>query len=136
MAVKPPQVCVLKKDKFVGGQVGFVDTFNWLASCADNMKGGKGCEVKRMWSGQPEVEVKLQPGDGIDVQCGGPGQPYTISLVEPPGEGGEMVDLSVLGTDGTCAAPLSGQYQISAMADTNLSVTCLNNVIAIGVYYV
>lgn len=54
-----------------------------------------------------------------------------------------MTNLSVYGTDGTYAIPLSGEYQISALPDTNLSVTCpLNdenepgNVIAIGVYWI
>lgn len=134
MAVKPPQVCSIQKNKLMGAQVGFADTFNWLASCAENMKGGKGCEVKRMWTGHPEVDVKIQPGDGIDVQCGGPGQPYTISLVEPYQEG--MVDLSVNGTDNTTAVPLSGAFQLSAMPDTNLSITCYDNVINIGVYWI
>ena len=142
MSGKPAQICTLQKNKFVGGQQGFVDTFNWVASCADNIKGGKGCQVKHVDKGTPEVEVQIQPGDGIDVICAGPGEPYTISLVQPEAPAG-MTNLSVYGTDGTCAIPLSGEYQISAMSDTNLSVTCpLNdedkpgNVIAIGVYWI
>lgn len=145
MSNKPAQPTQLQKGKLLGSpcHAGFVDTFNWMESSIENLKGGKGCEVKNIESGHPEIEVKIQPGDGVEVVCPGPGQAYTISLVEPPQEGGGLANLSVVGTDDTYAVPLSGVYVLSAMPDTNLSVTCPTNgdgepgnVIAIGVYWI
>lgn len=136
MSGKPAQICTLKKGKFVGGQAGFADTFNWVASCAANVTGGRGCAVKNVEAGHPEVDVQIQPGDGVNVQCGGPGQPYYISLVEPPNQGAAAV--IVEGTDETTATPdeEEGKLVVQAMDGCNLQVTCEDNIVRIGVFYV
>lgn len=135
MSGKPTQICNLQEGKFVGGQRGFCATYNWLASCAENAKGGKGVAIKNVDAGLPEIEAMIEPGEGIDVQCTGPGQPYTISLLEPTGGGGGNFDLSVIGTDGTVAEPLSGYVQLSALPGCNLSAACAGNTISLGVYW-
>ena len=33
----------LKKGKLLGAQKGFVDTFNWLVRCMNNLQGTGGC---------------------------------------------------------------------------------------------
>lgn len=45
MADRPAQICELEKGKFVGGQKGFADTFNWLAQSMANIEGGEGIEI-------------------------------------------------------------------------------------------
>lgn len=143
MSSRPAQPTQLQKGALIGSQchAGFVDTFNWIQSCTDNLAGGDGCEVTGIAAGHPEIKLLLQGSGGVDVIPGGKGKPYTITLEQPFQDG--MANLSVIGTDDTVAVPLSGAFQISAMSDTNLSVTCpLNeddepgNVIAIGVYWI
>lgn len=69
MAKKPAILCELVKDKFVGGQRNFVDTFNWLVSFCSNLRGKNGVTVDMTDSAKPTI--KLDGGDsdsdGVEV---------------------------------------------------------------------
>lgn len=82
MAVRPPQIRYLTEGKALGAKIhaGFAATWNWLLSWVNFFKPGKGLKLAGTGSGHPRLDVELLSGDGIDVACGGPGQPYVISL--------------------------------------------------------
>ena len=68
MAKKPAILCELVKDKFVGGQRNFVDTFNWLVSFCSNLKGKDGIKVDTTDSEKPTIKFDGGgKGDGIEV---------------------------------------------------------------------
>ena len=72
MANRPPFLCELEKDKFIGGQFGFVDTFNWAVRAIDNLEGGTNCEVKWIDDDHPVINVTL-PNDYGSEGGGGSG---------------------------------------------------------------
>ena len=59
MANRPASLCNLEKDKFIGGQVGFVDTFNWAVRSIDNLEGGMNCEVDWTLPDHPVINVDI-----------------------------------------------------------------------------
>ena len=57
MANRPGTLCNLKSGKSIGAQSNFSDTFNWLVSCLDNLKAGRGIIVKWPASDTPEISL-------------------------------------------------------------------------------
>lgn len=57
MANRPGTLCNLKSGKSIGAQSNFSDTFNWLVSCLDNLKAGRGIVIKWPSSDTPEISV-------------------------------------------------------------------------------
>lgn len=68
MAKKPPILCNLEKNKFVGGQRHFVDTFNWLVSFCSNFKFDKSTGMKLDMSDSEKPVVTI---DGGKAKSGG-----------------------------------------------------------------
>lgn len=64
MANRPAFLCELEKDKFIGGQVGFVDTFNYAVRAIDNLKGGKNCTVDWTIDDHPVINVDIPESEG------------------------------------------------------------------------
>lgn len=64
MANRPPFLCNLEKGKFVTGQTGFVDTFNWAVRAIDNLEGGKNCTIDWTIDDHPVINVDLPEGAG------------------------------------------------------------------------
>ena len=106
MAGKPAQICQLVPNKFIGGQRNFVATFNWLAKALWNLKGGEG------------VEIDWQDG--------------THPVINSTGGGGGLFE----GTDGSQTDGTSSPVKFASAADSNVVVTCADDTITIGVYYV
>lgn len=73
MANKPAFFCELQKDKFVGGQKGFVDTFNWATQAINNLEGGKNCTVDWTIPDHPIINVEATEGGGSGGGGGGGG---------------------------------------------------------------
>ena len=69
MSSKPGYLCYLQKGKFVGGQSGFVDTFNWLVSWVSSIKTEDGEKLKGESDGSPIIpaQMKLKSGDDSNV---------------------------------------------------------------------
>ena len=68
MAKKPAIPCELERGKFIGGQRGFVDTFNWLVSFCSNLSGKNGIKVDTSDSERPVIKPDAGSAiDGIEV---------------------------------------------------------------------
>ena len=82
MSVRPAQIRYLVEGKALGATLhrGWVATWNWVLSFVHHLKGGKGVTVKDKTGGHPVVEALIEAGTGIEVTCGGDGQPYVIGL--------------------------------------------------------
>ena len=77
MANRPGTLCNLKSGKSIGAQSNFSDTFNWLVSCLDNLKAGRGIVVKWPSSDTPEISIDENAfGDN-----GGSGEGGTVNAV-------------------------------------------------------
>ena len=92
MADRPAQICQLKKGKFLVGQQGFVDTFNWAVQSIANLKGGENCEVSWTLPDHPTIDV-------------------TVSDEGGEGGGGDTSDAVV--------SMVAGSYNISAAIDSS-----------------
>lgn len=106
MTGRPTQVCQLKKGTIIDANEGFVDSFNWLASSLHNLKGGEG------------VNIDWQDG--------------THPIINSTGGGGGLFE----GTDGTQTDGTSSPVKFASAEDSNVVVTCADDTITIGVYYV
>ena len=82
MSVRPAQIRYLVEGKALGAKLhrGWVATWNWVLSFVNHLKGGKGVTVKDKAGGHPVIETLIEGGTGIEVTCGGDGQPYVIGL--------------------------------------------------------
>ena len=69
MADRPAQLCELQKDKFIGGQVGFVDTFNWAVRAIDNLEGGKNCNIDWTVPDKPVINVDVSEQPDIVISA-------------------------------------------------------------------
>ena len=49
----------LVKNKALGPQRGFVDTFNWIVRCLRNLTGGQGCKVNWVTDDTPMIDVDM-----------------------------------------------------------------------------
>ena len=114
MANRPGTLCNLKSGKSIGAQTSFADTFNWLVSCLDNLKGGRGIIMK--WTASDTPEISLDGGESGD---------------DGGGEGGGSCTFT--GTDATQAS--GNEFTFASASDSNVTVNCNNGVITIGVYY-
>lgn len=75
---QPAPLCQLERDKFIGNQKGFVDTFNWVVQAVDNLEGGKNCKVDWALDGHPVINVEIPEGDGE----GGGGSPDVSAVYD------------------------------------------------------
>ena len=122
MANKPATLCQLEKGKLVDTQKGFVDTFNWAVQSIANLKGGENCEVSWPTDDTPTIDCTAAESDGSSDSGGSGG-----------GSGGGNVVFT--GTDGSTTDALSAFTFASALS-SNVEVTCAENTITIGVYYI
>lgn len=158
MANRPGTLCNLKSGKSIGAQSNFSDTFNWLVSCLDNLKAGRGIVVKWPSSDTPEISIDDSAfGDNGGSSEGGGGttdavydvsdsynsstgkQSLTISYTDDRSDktielkGGGSGDVKFNGTDATQAS--GNEFTFASASDSNVTVNCDNGVITIGVYY-
>ena len=94
---QPAPLCQLEKDKFIGGQKGFVDTFNWVVKAVDNLEGGKNCTVDWTLDDHPIINVEIPENEGCGGGSGGGGNVDDVS--SETYQGGES--LKVEYADGT-----------------------------------
>ena len=116
MANRPTPLCELEKGKFVGGQKGFVDTFNYAVRSIDNLSGGKNCTVDRTIPDHPVINVDI-PEDAFDSGGGG---------------GGEI---TMVGTDSTSAQGDTFTFQSGQYSNVHVSIDPTGTM-SIDVYYV
>ena len=153
MANRPGTLCNLKSGKSIGAQSNFSDTFNWLVSCLDNLKGGRGITVK--WPASDTPEISLDGGENGGGEKGGGitdavydvsdsydsskgKQVLTVSYtdgradknIELSGGGGEV---KMTGTDDSYTS--GSEFTFASEDDSNVTVNCSGGVIKIGVYY-
>lgn len=149
---QPAPLCQLERDKFIGNQKGFVDTFNWVVQAVDNLEGGKNCKVDWALDGHPVINVEIPEGDGeggsggevsavFDVvpSTSGSQSGIEVQYVDartetfiPFGGGGEV---SFIGTDNTVTSA-SSQFRLSKAANSNIVITANGNTLTIGVFYI
>lgn len=151
MANKPANLCELQKDKFVGGQKGFVDTFNWATQAINNLEGGKNCTVDWTIPDHPIINVEATEGGGGGGSGGGDGV-YDVFASTSDGVDGIGVDyirakpdsfipfpsmagVSFIGTDNTVTSTAT-QFRISPATNSNVVVTASGTTLTIGVYYI
>lgn len=150
MANRPGSLCVLQRGKSLYGQANFVDTFNWLVSCMNNLKGGTGIDVDWSVPDQPTINAQQESapngGDGS-----GPGFAVTNITADAQSDG---VTLSWTYSDGTQDSQffpiggggepgehvdslntLKGDVQLVKEDDSNITFTVDGNNIKVGVYY-
>ena len=99
----------------IGAQANFADTFNWLVAAMKNLKGGKGIKVK--WPSSDTPEISAEEEDGGEGEGGGDGT--TVAFT------GTDQSQTIRGTD----------FIFSSATDSNVAVTCEDDVITLGVYY-
>lgn len=104
--VKPPVICKLEEGKLIDTFDGFVTSWNWLAESLHNLKGG----------------------DNIDIDW----QDGSHPVINSKGGGGGQFE----GTDGSQTDGTSSPVKFASAADSNVVVTCADDTITIGVYYV
>lgn len=114
MANRPGSLCTLTSGKAIGAQSNFASTFNWLVSCMKNIKGGKGIKVK--WPADDTPEITAEGEDGSEE---GGGDGTTVAFT------GTDQSQTIRGTD----------FIFSSATDSNVVVTCDDDVITLGVYY-
>ena len=114
MAIKPGVLCTLRKDKLIDTQNGFVDTFNWVVSAVNNLKGGENCEVNWTAPDIPQIEVNSEP----------------FKPSEDSGSG----NVDFKGTTGQTDSASS--FTFESASNSNVQVTCNGTTITIGVYYI
>ena len=154
MANRPGTLCKLKSGKSIGAQSNFSDTFNWLVSCLNNLKAGRGIVVKWPSSDTPEISIddsafgdnggSSEGGtvnavydvvDGIDAN--NEKQVLTISYTD--GRADKNIEIAGGGSiklNGTDATSSSGkEFRFQSAEDSNVNVSCQDGVIKIGVYY-
>ena len=127
MANRPGTLCNLKSGKSIGAQSNFSDTFNWLVSCLDNLKGGRGIIIK--WPASDTPEISLDGGESGDDGGGEGGGGGGVVDEGTPGGG----SCTFTGTDATQAS--GNEFTFASASDSNVTVNCNNGVITIGVYY-
>ena len=115
MANRPGTLCNLKSGMAIGAQPNFADTFNWLVSAMKNLKGGKGIKVK--WPSSDTPEILAEGEDDGEGEGGGDGT--TVAFT---------------GTDQSQTRRDKDFIFLSAN-DSNVAVTCDDDVITLGVYY-
>lgn len=156
MANRPGTLCNLKSGKSIGAQSNFSGTFNWLVSCLDNLKAGRGIVIKWPSSDTPEISVDESAfGDNGGSSEGGGGitdavydvsdsydsskdkQVLTISYTD--GRADKNIEIGGGGSitlNGTDATTSSGkEFTFQSAEDSNVNVSCQDGVIKIGVYY-
>lgn len=69
MAKKPAIPCTLRRGKFLGGQKGFVDTFNWLVSFCSNFSFDRSTGMKLDMSNSEKPVVKTDSGKGASYDA-------------------------------------------------------------------
>lgn len=156
MANRPGTLCNLKSGKSIGAQSNFSDTFNWLVSCLDNLKAGRGIVVKWPSSDTPEISVD----DSAFGDNGGSSEGGTVNAVYDVVDGtdanNEKQVLTISYTDGradknielsgggACEVKMTGtddsytsgsEFTFASEDDSNVTVNCSGGVIKIGVYY-
>ena len=157
MANRPGTLCNLKSGKSIGAQSNFSDTFNWLVSCLDNLKAGRGIIIKWPASDTPEISIDENAfGDNGGSSEGGGGitdavydvsdsydsskgkQVLTVSYTDERADknieiagGGGSIKLN--GTDATSSS--GKEFTFESAEDSNVNVSCQDGVIKIGVYY-
>ena len=61
--------CIMQKDRAIGAQENFADTFNWLVKFCDNLTGEDGIEVDHGDDNHPKIRFK--PEEAEDEETGG-----------------------------------------------------------------
>nr|DAL90091.1 MAG TPA: hypothetical protein [Caudoviricetes sp.] len=115
MANRPGTLCNLKSGMAIGAQANFADTFNWLVAAMKNLKGGKGIKVK--WPSSDTPEISAEGEDDGEGEGGGDGT--TVAFT------GTDQSQTIRGTD----------FTFASATDSNVVVTCEDDVITLGVYY-
>ena len=115
MANRPGTLCNLKSGMAIGAQANFADTFNWLVAAMKNLKGGKGIKVK--WPSSDTPEISAEGEDDGEGEGGGDGTTVAFS--------GTDQSQTIRGTD----------FTFASATDSNVVVTCDDDVITLGVYY-
>lgn len=106
----PSFICRLVKGKFIGGQKGFVDTFNWVAKSLYNLKA--------------RAPLTLEWNDGDHPEIG---------LDEEEMPSGEI---TIDGYSGNTATSEEGVLVFGTGNDSNVRCTCEGNQVRFDVYYI
>lgn len=158
MANRPGTLCNLKSGKSIGAQSNFSDTFNWLVSCINNLKAGRGIKVKWPASDTPEISIDESALGGNGGGGGGGGgitdavydvsgsydsskgkQILTVSYTDERADknielsGGGGGEVKMTGTDDSYTS--GNEFTFASEDDSNVTVNCSGGVIRIGVYY-
>lgn len=63
---KPGSVAYVEKGKFVSAVKGLTDTFNWMISCFENLK-GVGIKFVDLNNGKPKLKLNIKAGDDTNL---------------------------------------------------------------------
>ena len=63
--------CIMQKDRAIGAQENFADTFNWLVKFCDNLTGEDGIEVDHGDDNHPKIRFKPEEAEDEDEGTGG-----------------------------------------------------------------
>lgn len=75
----------VRKGKSIGAQKGLADKLNEVFAWHDTRRQGKGFEFDTKDFNSTMYNVLIEAGPGLNVACGGNGQPYVISMNDPYG---------------------------------------------------
>lgn len=59
--------CIMQKDRAIGAQENFADTFNWLVKFCDNLTGEDGIEVDHGDDNHPKIRFKPEEAEDEGV---------------------------------------------------------------------
>lgn len=105
----------LQKGLFIGSQTGFVDAFNYMYENINGLEGGQGVELDKSIDGAWQINADQSTDSGSG--------------------GGGSGNVVFTGTDGSTTDALS-EFTFASALSSNVEVTCAENTITIGVYYI
>lgn len=150
MANRPGQLCHLNRGESIYNQSNFVDTFNWVVACINNIKGGTNCNIEWTADDTPTINVNddSQPNGGGDGGGGG-GNPVVSITGSDEGESGYKLEWTYAdgstgefswngGSGSQGVESVNGAVDavtLESASDSNVKFTTEGNTIKVGVYY-
>lgn len=137
MAAKPQTVCKLTEGKLLSSFPHFVETWNWIVSCLENLKGDSD-QTGSKSSESEEGETTTKPNGSITVSGLDQGRPVVSATGLGRGNGGSLVIID--NEDPPNRIEVVGDLYLASADDSNIKFNIMTiddrTILTAGVYYV